>query len=332
LDQWKTQRFLVFAGRSQRIANGGRGDTVTDALQTTLRKSISCAGIGLHSGSEIHLTLHPASADSGISFVRSDLAGLAIPARYDLVTDTFLGTSLARDGVAQVATVEHLMAALWGCGVDNVVVELDGPEVPAMDGSSEPFVFLIECAGIEELEALRRSIRVLRPVSVDDGDKRIALHPAEALSVQFEIDFDNPVVGRQAFNFVGADGLFKTDLSRARTFGFEAEVAAMREAGLARGGSLDNAVVVGADRVLNEDGLRFRDEFVRHKVLDCLGDLFLAGARIIGRVEAVRAGHRLNNELLQALFADQANWCYDDEMAAQMPPKGWSDEAVAAIA
>jgi len=305
---------------------------VTDAIQTTLRKSISCAGVGLHSGSEIHLTLHPAVAGSGITFVRSDLAGLAIPARYDLVTDTTLGTSLARDGVAQVATVEHLMAALWGCGVDNAVVELDGPEVPAMDGSSEPFVFLIECAGIETLDAPRRSIRVLRPVAVDDGDKRIALYPAESLSVRFEIDFDNPVIGRQAFNFIGVDGLFKTDLSRARTFGLEAEVAAMHEAGLARGGSLDNAVVVGSERVLNEDGLRFRDEFVRHKVLDCLGDLFLAGARVIGRVEAVRAGHRLNNELLHVLFADEANWCYDDETPARAPDTLWSDEAVAAIA
>ncbi len=305
---------------------------MTDVSQTTLRKSISCAGIGLHSGSEIHLTLHPASADSGISFVRSDLAGLAIPARYDLVTDTVLGTSVARDGVAQVATVEHLMAALWGCGVDNAVIELDGPEVPAMDGSSEPFVFLIECAGIETLKAPRRSIRVLRPVSVDHGDKRISVTPAETLSVRFEIDFENPIIGRQVFDFKGVNGYFKSELSRARTFGLEAEVAAMHEAGLARGGSLDNAIVVGADRVLNEDGLRFNDEFVRHKVLDCLGDLFLAGAPILGRVEAVRAGHQLNNELLHALFADQANWCYDDELPARRRDSGWSDDAVAAIA
>lgn len=305
---------------------------MTDAYQTTLRKSIGCAGIGLHSGSEIHLTLHPAPADSGITFVRSDLAGIEIPARYDLVTDTTLGTSLASDGAAQVATVEHLMAALWGCGVDNVVVELDGPEVPVMDGSSEPFVFLIECAGIETLDATRRSIRVLRPVSVEEADKQITLHPSDALSVRFEINFDNPVVGHQAYDFVGIDGLFKSDLSRARTFGFEAEVAAMHKAGLARGGSLDNAVVVGADRVLNEDGLRFRDEFVRHKVLDCLGDLFLAGARIIGRVEAVRAGHRLNNDLLRSLFSDSANWCFDDEVPARAAQMGWRDDAVAAIA
>jgi UDP-3-O-[3-hydroxymyristoyl] N-acetylglucosamine deacetylase len=305
---------------------------VADAYQTTLHKSISCAGVGLHSGSEIHLTLHPAPADSGITFVRSDLAGVAIPALYDLVTDTKLGTSLARDGVARVATVEHLMAALWGCGIDNVTVELDGPEVPVMDGSSEPFVFLIECAGIETQDVARRSIRVLRPVSVEGEDKRITVHPADALSVRFEIDFENPVVGCQSYDFIGIDGLFKTELSRARTFGFEAEVAAMHEAGLARGGSLDNAVVIGADRVLNEDGLRFRDEFVRHKVLDCLGDLFLAGARIIGRVDAVRAGHGLNNALLRTLFADRSNWCFDDETPAQTPERVWADRAVAAIA
>ena len=305
---------------------------MTDAHQTTLRKSISCAGVGLHSGSEIHLTLHPAPADSGITFVRSDLAGLAIPALYDLVTDTKLGTSLARDGVVQVATVEHLMAALWGCGIDNATIELDGPEVPVMDGSSEPFVFLIECAGIETQEVPRRSIRVLRPVSVENEDKRITVHPADALSVRFEIDFDNPVVGRQTYDFADIDGMFKADLARARTFGFEAEVAAMHEAGLARGGSLDNAVVVGTDRVLNEEGLRFRDEFVRHKVLDCLGDLFLAGARVIGRVEAIRAGHGLNNALLRALFADQSNWCFDDQTPVRTPEKAWADEAVAAIA
>ncbi len=266
-------------------------------------------------------------ADSGITFVRTDLAGLSIPARHDLVAETVLGTTLVADSGASVATVEHLMAAFWGCGVDNVMVELDGGEVPVMDGSSEPFVFLIECAGLEILAATRRQIRVLRPVVVEQGDKRIALYPDDTPSVHFEIAFDNPVIGCQALSFIGVNGAFRHDIASARTFGFEAEVAAMHAAGLARGGSLDNAIVVGEENILNQDGLRYDDEFVRHKVLDCVGDMYLAGGRIVGRIEAVRAGHELNNALLRALFADQENWCYEDAFDV-----AWPEASVAASA
>ena len=298
---------------------------MTGTNQTTIRDAISCAGVGLHSGSTTRLTLQPAAANTGIVFVRSDLGGAAVAARYDLVADTTLGTTLEAEDGTTVSSVEHLMAALWGCGIDNLVIELDRPEVPALDGSAEPFVFLLECAGRHELAAPRHAIRVLRPVSVADGDKRIALIPDHELSVRFEIAFDNPVVGRQTLDLACVDGAFKAELARARTFGFLAEVASMREAGLAGGGSLENAVVVGDDRVLNDGGLRFPDEFVRHKVLDCLGDLYLAGAPLVCRVEAECSGHKLNNAVLRALFADDANWCLD-----AVPV--WREGAVAALA
>jgi UDP-3-O-[3-hydroxymyristoyl] N-acetylglucosamine deacetylase len=298
---------------------------VTGTRQTTIRDAICCAGVGLHSGSTTCMTLQPAAANTGIVFVRSDLGGAAVAARYDLVADTMLGTTLeAEDGTA-ASSVEHLMAALWGCGIDNLVIELDQPEVPALDGSAEPFVFLLECAGRRVLAAPRHAIRVLRPVSVEDGDRRIALIPDDELSVRFEIAFDNPVVGRQTLDLACVDGAFKAELARARTFGFLAEVAAMREAGLAGGGSLENAVVVDDKGVLNVGGLRFPDEFVRHKVLDCLGDLYLAGAPLVCRVEAACSGHGLNNAVLRALFADGANWCLDTVPA-------WREGAVAALA
>ena len=301
--------------------------TATTVDQTTIRQPIDCTGVGLHSGAVARMMLCPAERDTGIVFMRADLGGSEIPARYDHVVDTRLGTTLAGPDGALVHTVEHLMAALWGCGIDNLVVELDGPEVPVMDGSAEPFVFLVECAGIRTLGAARQAVRVLRPVTVTDGDTRIALVPDDRTSVRFEIAFDNPVIGNQVLDLACDDCAFKTDLARARTFGFESDVAAMRANGRALGGSLGNAVVVGKDRVLNEGGLRFPDEFVRHKILDCLGDLYLAGARIVGRIEAVRAGHRLNNALLRALFAEPANWCLETAS-----PATWTDDPVAALA
>ncbi len=278
--------------------------------QTTIRREIGCKGVGLHSGADVKMTFLPASAGTGIVFQRSDLGGKPVPARYDHVVDTQLGTSLGNEG-AGVGTVEHLMAALWGCGVDNLVVELDGPEVPAMDGSAEPFVFLIDCAGLETLDARRRTLKVLRPVSVAAGSSCISLMPADRTSVHFEIEFKHPAVGAQSCEFSAVNGAFREDIARARTFGFERDAAALRQQGLALGGSLENAIVVGDAGVLNEGGLRFDDEFVRHKVLDCLGDLYLAGARLVARVEAVRAGHALNSRLLAALFADDGNWCLD---------------------
>ncbi|MDP6351710.1 MAG: UDP-3-O-acyl-N-acetylglucosamine deacetylase [Alphaproteobacteria bacterium] len=297
--------------------------------QRTIKNTINCAGIGLHSGVNTMMTLRPAPPDTGIVFVRADRGRAAVPARWDHVTETTLGTTLENADGVTVITIEHLMAALLGCGIDNLYVELDGPEVPVMDGSSAPFVFLVECAGIADQDEVRREIRVLRAVAVSEGEKRLALTPSSGFSVNLLIDFDNPVVARQQLYYEAAPGAFKTYLSRARTFGFADDVAAMHAAGLARGGSLDNAVVISGDRVINEDGLRYEDEFVRHKMLDCIGDLYLAGAPLCGHVEAACSGHRLNNALLRALFADDANWCHQP-----MPESagGWPERAVAARA
>ena len=279
--------------------------------QTTIRDAIECKGVGLHSGEPARMSMSPAPAGTGIVFRRRDLGGLRAPARYDRVADTAFSTGLEGEDGARVRTVEHLMAALWGCGVDNLFVDLDGPEVPAMDGSSEPFVFLISCAGLARLDAPRRTVRVLRPVTVTGGEASISLLPADAASVRMEIRFDHPAVGAQTFDFAPVNGAFREDIAPARTFAFERDVAAMRDAGLALGGSYDNAIVIGERKPLNEGGLRYEDEYVRHKLLDCLGDLYLAGAPIVARVEAVRTGHAPNNRVLRALFADAANWRYE---------------------
>jgi UDP-3-O-[3-hydroxymyristoyl] N-acetylglucosamine deacetylase len=280
------------------------------ASQRTLRAPIGCTGVGLHSGARISLRLLPGAPGTGIVFRRTDLAGgpVEIPAAHDHVTATRLNTTLGLPGrpEASVGTVEHVMAALAGMGVDNAVVELDGPEVPAMDGSAAPFVFLIECAGVVPAEAPRQVIEVLRPVRVEEGDAFVTLLPGagSGLSIEAEIDFPAAAVRRQSRSVRVTPQAFKADLAAARTFGFAEEIDALRAAGLARGGSLKNAVVVSGARVLNEGGLRFADEFVRHKMLDILGDLALAGLPLVARVVARRPGHRLNNAVLHALFAD----------------------------
>lgn len=278
----------------------------TGLRQKTLRRSIPCRGVGLHSGTTVEMTLHPAAADRGIRFRRTDVTDRDpwIAARYDRVVDTRLCTVIGnRDGVT-VGTIEHLMAAFAGCEIDNAIVEIDAAEVPVMDGSSEPFVFLIECAGTVELDAPRRAIEVRKPVTVGDARRGLTLAPADAFSVDFEIDFASPVVAHSTLDVRLVNGTFKREIAKARTFGFLADVEKLRAAGLGLGGSLDNTVVVDTDRVLNEGGLRFDDEFVRHKVLDCVGDLYLAGAPILGRVTATKSGHHTNNEVLRALFAD----------------------------
>ncbi len=279
-------------------------------LQKTLKGSISCAGVGLHSGSKVTMTLRPGERDSGIVFRRTDVAGdgAVIAATWRNVCEKPLCTAIANADGVTVATVEHLMAALWGCGVDNAVIDINGPEIPVMDGSSAPFVFLIECAGLVDQDAPRRVIEVLKPVSLTDGDRWACLHPADSLSVRFEIAFDHPLIDRQDFYFEEGDNAFKSEICRARTFGFEHEVAKMRAMGLARGGSLDNAVVLGRKDILNEGGLRYADEFVRHKVLDCIGDLYLAGVSLCARFHGVQSGHALTNRLLRALFADADAW------------------------
>jgi UDP-3-O-[3-hydroxymyristoyl] N-acetylglucosamine deacetylase len=284
--------------------------------QRTLKTSINCTGVALHSGAKIKMTLHPAEANTGIVFRRIDIAGggALVPALWSNVSDTRLNTCVSDSEGATVHTIEHLMAALAGMGVDNALIDINGPEVPVMDGSAAPFLFLIECAGVVEQAVPRQALKILKRVAIQDGDKMAALVPAESFSLQVEIDFSVAAIRRQECFLRMNDGAFKTEVSRARTFGFEQEVAAMRMAGLGKGGSLDNAVVIACDgeKILNEEGLRYEDEFVRHKTLDAVGDLSLAGAPILGHFHGVRCGHSLNNRLLRALFADRSAWTMVD--------------------
>lgn len=275
----------------------------------TLKAPIGCVGTGLHSGRRVALTLRPAAAGTGIVFRRTDL-GRDIPALFDRVVDTRLCTAIG-DGDATVSTIEHVMAALAGSGIDDAVVELDGPEVPIMDGSAAPFLFLIDCAGIATTAAPRAAIEVLRPVRVEEAGGAFAeLLPGRepAFDIDLEIDFPNTAIGRQALTMRVSPLAFREGLADARTFTLAEDVARLRAAGLAQGGSLANAVVVDGPMVLNPGGLRRPDEFVRHKMLDVVGDLALAGAPIRGRFRGARSGHALNNRVLRALFADSAAW------------------------
>ncbi len=275
-------------------------------LQTTLRQQVHCSGVGLHCGHVVNLTLKPAPAGTGIRFWRSDVAPESawIEGRWDSVSDTTLCTTVGNAHGVTVATVEHLVAALAAAGVDNVIVALDAPEPPAMDGSAEPFLFLIGCAGVISQPAQRSMLRIVKPVRVEDGVKSAMFLPGAGTSIDVTIDFDSPAIGRQRIALALSGMRFKSDLARARTFGFAHEVAYLQSKGLARGGSLDNAVVIQDDTVINPGGLRFADEFVRHKALDAVGDLYLAGGPFIGRYVANQPGHKLNNLLLRALLAD----------------------------
>jgi UDP-3-O-[3-hydroxymyristoyl] N-acetylglucosamine deacetylase len=275
--------------------------------QRTLKNPISCTGVALHSGLKVTMSLKPAQANTGIVFKRIDIAGggAEIPALWSHVDDTRLCTGLSNGNGVVVRTVEHLMAALAGQRIDNAVIEINGPEVPVMDGSAAPFVFLIDCAGVVEQEVARKAIRVLKKVEMADGDRMVSLLPGPGFSLSFAFDIAYGGSDRQELSVALTTRSFKAEVCRARTFGFEHEVAALRAAGLAKGGSLDNAVVVSVDnKVLNEDGLRYEDEFVRHKILDAVGDLYLAGLPILGQFRGLRSGHALNNKLLRALFAD----------------------------
>lgn len=280
------------------------------SYQRTLKNRVSCIGTGLHSGAKVSMSLVPAAEDTGITFFRRDEKekNQVVEASYKNVSNTMLGTTLTNEEGVSVATVEHLMAALWACGVDNCVVELDGPEVPIMDGSSEPFIFLIECAGIREQSKTRRVIEVLKEVRVEENGNYASIRPAEDFSVSLEIDFNDNVIANQKYTFAAKDFSFKTELSRARTFCFRHEVDALQSRGLARGGSLDNAIVVDTDGIMNEGGLRYNNEFVRHKVLDYIGDVYLAGGYIRGGLDGFRTGHGLNNKLLREFFADEDAW------------------------
>ena len=273
--------------------------------QRTLKSSVRSTGIGLHSGGKVYMNLRPAPANSGITFRRVDLdVPVEIPAHALNVTQTTLGTTLENRG-ARVSTVEHLMAALAGLGVDNAFVDLTASEVPIMDGSSAPFVFLLQSAGIEEQNAPKRFIRIRKPVEVREGDKWVRFAPHNGFRLNVEIDFDHPVLRkrRQHASLDFSTAAFLKEISRARTFGFLSEIESLRERNLTLGGSMDSAVVMDDYRVLNEDGLRFQDEFVRHKILDAVGDLYLMGGCFIGEFSGYKSGHLLNNRLLRALLA-----------------------------
>ena len=289
--------------------------------QRTLKNVIRATGVGLHTGEKVYLTLRPAAVDTGIVFRRVDLDPVVeLNASPQRVGDTRLSTALS-EGEVSVSTVEHLMSALAGLGIDNIYVELTSPEVPIMDGSAAPFVFLIQSAGVVEQNAPKKFIRVTKPVIVEEGDKWAKFEPFEGFKVSFSIDFDHPIFAKspQKATVDFSTTSFVKEVSRARTFGFMHEVEALREAGLALGGSHDNAIVMDSYTILNDDGLRYEDEFVKHKILDAIGDLYLLGHPLVGAFSAHKSGHALNNQLLRALIANQDAWelvTFDDPVDA----------------
>jgi UDP-3-O-[3-hydroxymyristoyl] N-acetylglucosamine deacetylase len=286
--------------------------------QRTLKNIIRATGVGLHTGEKVYLTLRPAAVDTGIIFQRVDLDPVVeVPARPENVSDTRLSTTLEKDGV-KISTVEHLMSAFAGLGIDNAYVELSAPEVPIMDGSAGPFVFLLQSAGILEQEKLKQFMRIKKPLQVADDDKWVKFEPFNGFKVSFAIDFDHPILQNsiQVASVDFSTTSFVKEVSRARTFGFMDDLEALRNAGLAQGGSFDNAIVMDSFHILNDDGLRYEDEFVKHKVLDAIGDLYLLGHPLIGAFSAHKSGHSLNNRLLRLLIADQSAWelvSYEDE-------------------
>ena len=304
--------------------------------QTTLRSDATVTGIGVHSGSPVTLTLHPAEANAGIVFLRPGLNGQRdreLVADYRSVTATEFATVLGDDTGPAVSTTEHVLAALHGLGVDNVVVEVDGPEVPIMDGSAEPFVAAIDQAGIATLAEPRRYIKVLKPVQVGKNGCSGELRPyARGLRIETEIEFDHPMIGCQTFAIDLEPDTFRRELARARTFGFMRDVAKLWSAGYALGASFENTVVVAENRVLNAEGVRFPDEFVRHKAIDAIGDLALAGAPLIGAYRSVRGGHKLNHAVLTALMADESAWTYVEMPEPVRRVRGHADLSTGVVA
>jgi len=275
-------------------------------VQRTLRRQVACAGIGLHSGHKVNLTLKPAAPDTGIRFRRTDLGGLEIPASLDRLSGTYYATGL-RQGNATVDTIEHLLAALVSQGVDNVIVELDHSEVPIMDGSSAPFVYLIQEAGVKVQAAPRRYLKVLRPITASRGDATMSLYPADTFKLSYTISFDHPLLRHQSYTVSLSAETFAESIAPARTFGFLREVEMLRQQGLTLGGSLDNAIVLSETGVLN-NVLRFEDEFVRHKILDAVGDLALLGYPILGHVVANRAGHAMHTTFAKRVLEERDAW------------------------
>ncbi len=284
--------------------------------QRSIRTPISCLGIGLHSGVKTSMRIKPAPENHGIVFLRTDIPGSAehktVPALWNNVNFTTLCSQISNAHGTTVSTIEHFMAACAALEIDNLLIEIDGGEVPIMDGSAAPFIFLLECAGMAQQQAARRCIQVLKTVTVSEknghGYKHASISPCDDYTMQCSIEFQNTAIGRQEYRLHVSPSSFKNDIARARTFGFFHEVEQMRAQGLALGGSLENSVVLDQDGVMNPGGLRFADEFVRHKILDCIGDLYLAGHPFLGHVETHRSGHGLNNRLLRELFADKSAW------------------------
>jgi UDP-3-O-[3-hydroxymyristoyl] N-acetylglucosamine deacetylase len=277
-------------------------------FQRTLKNTIRCTGIGLHSGKKVYMSLRPAAENTGIVFHRTDLGGALIRAKVDNISDTRLCSTIANEQGERVSTVEHLLAAFAGLGVDNAYVDLDGPEVPIMDGSAAPFVFLIQCAGVAEQNLPKKWIRIKKKVTVREGDKEASFEPLDHFRISFLIDFDHPLISQQGIEMDVSETTFIKDVSRARTFGFLKDMEMLRSNGLAKGGSLDNAIVIGDFRILNEGGLRYEQEFVRHKIIDAIGDLYLLGHPVQGHFKGVRSGHALNNALLTSLLAQKDAW------------------------
>ena len=279
-----------------------------DYKQRTLMNEVGCTGIGLHTGEKVKINLRPAPANSGIKFVRTDLKGRPeVEVRFDNVFDTTLATTIGTNG-CKVSTIEHLMAAFFGLGIDNAVVELDGPEVPIMDGSAAPFVFLIKSGDIREQKSPKQFIVIKKPFKVDDGNRSVCIYPSKEMKITYMIDFQHPLLRNQEYELTFSGRDFVREISTARTFGFLKDVETLKKNGLARGGSLDNAVVIDDFRIINEDGLRFDDEFVRHKILDFIGDISIVGSPIIGHFVVKKSGHFLNQQMLKKLMESKKHW------------------------
>jgi len=277
--------------------------------QTTIARPMSCYGIAVHSGQHTQLTLKPAPQNTGIVFIRSDVLAVhnIIEATYHNVSETMLSTTIQNDSKIKISTIEHLMAALWGCGIDNVIIEVDGPEVPIMDGSSKPFVFLIECAGTKTLDAPKKIFKIIRDIHVSHDGSEIFVTPNNGFSVNVEIEFASKAIGKQRMSLEDIS-FFKEEIASARTFGFIHEVEYLRSKGLAKGASLENAVGIENDTIMNPEGLRFSNEFARHKLLDAVGDFYTAGSIIHGNFSCTKSGHNLNNMLLRQIFDNPNNY------------------------
>jgi UDP-3-O-[3-hydroxymyristoyl] N-acetylglucosamine deacetylase len=283
---------------------------MTNINQRTINNSVSCNSIGLHTGCNVILNLKPAEPDTGIIFKRVDLPAPnnEIIADYRNVTTTNLGTTIANQFGVSISTVEHLLGAIWGCKIDNLIIEVDNVEIPIMDGSSAPFIFLIECAGIVSQNQNRKIIEILDEITLKDGDKFISIKPSNDFIIDLTIDFNHPLINHKTLNFNSNIHSFKNDLSRARTFCFASEIEMMRKNNLAKGGSLENAIVIDDNKILNNEPLRYVDEFIRHKAIDFIGDLFLSKHYINGFVTAHKVGHTINNKFVHHLFASKDKW------------------------